>query len=80
MEELANKLGEHMAFSVRQHIDEYPEMNRAQSWEDLNEFTDANEYIQWALWRYDLDYAPELNETINQAVTVAESLLFGRLS
>lgn len=80
MENLAQKLGEHMAFSVRQHMDQYPEMNRAQSWLDLWQFTDANEYIQWALWRYGLDYAAHLNDTINESVTIAESILFGSVS
>lgn len=80
MEELADKLGEFMAFSVRQHIDQYPEMNRAKSWLDLWQFTDANEYIQWALWRNGLDYSAELNETINNAIVVAERLLFGSVS
>ena len=80
MENLEQKLGEHMAFSVRQHMDQYPEMTRAQSWEDLGEFTDPNEYILWALWRYNLDYAAYLNDTINESVKIAESILFGSVS
>lgn len=80
MEHLADKLGEFMAFSVQQHIDQYPEMRQAQSWEDLGQFTDTNEYIVWALRDQSLVYDRFLNETINQAVTVAESLLFGRVS
>lgn len=78
--DLSQKLGEHMAVSVQLHMEEYPDMRRAKSWQDLSEFTDTNEYALWALWRYDLNYAAELNETINEAVSVADRLLFGGVS
>ena len=77
---MAKKWGEHIAFSIRQHMDQYPEMNRAQSWGDLAEFTDPNEYIQWALWADGLNYKDSLNSPIFQAVKIAESLLFGSVS
>jgi len=78
--EIAQKWGEHIAESIRQHMAEYPEMTRAKCWADLAEFTDPNEYIQWALWADGLNYENSLNSPINQAVKIAGSIVFGVIS